>query len=483
VVVNERSAVGVAGVGRRRRSSPSVRMRILGWYVALLGIALIAALLVQRAFLLSQVSGDVDQALDQEVGELRQLAGGLDPETSEPFGGDVAAIFDTFLSRNVPLQGEAIVTLVEGRPYKTDIAGSSLAQSELAATWAEAGAPVRQEVMTEDGPLRYVAVPLVFDGAPRGTFVVAVFLRERLDDVNDAVRLAALVYGSVFLVASALAWVAAGGILRPLRTLTDTARSITDTDWTARIPVSGDDEIAELGRTFNSMLDRLEAAFTTQRRFVDDAGHELRTPITIIRGNLEVMGDDPEERRQTMELVTDELDRMARIVDDLLVLATAERPDFLDVHPVDVAELTRDLAAKGAMLREEPWAVDDVGEAVIEADRQRVTQAMMNLMRNAVEHSPDGTNVAIGSAIEAGEVRLWVRDEGPGIDPAEQEHLFERFSRGRAGRRATSGAGLGLAIVRTIADAHRGRIEIRSAPGMGSTFTLVLPVERNRPAP
>jgi two-component system, OmpR family, sensor kinase len=452
-------------------------MRILGWYVTLLAVALVAALLLQRAFLLAQVSSDVDQALDQEVGELRQLAAGIDPETSEPFAGDVAAIFDIFLARNVPLEGEAIVTLVAGRPYKSDLAGSALATGDLVGAWGLVTAPVRDEVGTEGGPLRYLAVPLVFGDETLGVFVVAVFMEGRLDAVDDAVKLAALLYGSIFLLASALAWVAAGVILRPLRTLTETARSITDTDWSARIPVEGDDEIAELGLTFNSMLDRLEQAFGTQRRFADDAGHELRTPITVIRGNLEVMGDDPTDRAQTLALVMDELDRMARIVDDLLVLAKAEQPDFIEVHPVDLAELTADLAIKGAALDGRPWQVDHAQEAVVEADRQRLTQAMMNLMRNAVEHSAASTQVAIGSSVAEGTARIWVRDEGEGIPPADQARLFDRFSRGRTGRRATGGAGLGLAIVKTIAEAHGGRVEVESVPGSGSTFTLVIPVQ------
>lgn len=450
-------------------------MRILGWYVALLAFAVFAALFVQRAFLLAQVSSDVDEALDQEVAELRQLAGGIDPTTSEPFAGDVAAIFDVFLDRNVALEGEAIVTIVDGGPYKTDIAGSSLVQQDLTPVWIDVAEPTRSEIETDDGTLRYLAIPLVFDDVTRGVFVVSVYLDSRLDAVDDTVRLGALVYGSVFLIASALAWIAAGGILRPLRTLSDTAQSITDADLSARIPVEGNDEIAELGRTFNSMLDRLEDAFATQRRFIDDAGHELRTPITVIRGNLEVMGED--DREQTLALVSTELDHMARIVDDLLVLAKAEQPDFIDVHPIDLGELIADLAAKGGTLGPVTWAIDESAEAVIVADRQRLDQAMMNLMRNAIEHNPPGTPVALGSRVGGGMVRMWVRDQGVGISAEEIERLFERFSRGAAGKRVTGGAGLGLAIAKAIAEAHGGGIDVRSEPGKGSTFTIVLPQE------
>ena len=160
---------------------------------------------------------------------------------------------------------------------------------------------------------------------------------------------------SVLLIASALAWVVAGRVLAPLRVLSDTARSIGESDLTRRIPTSGTDELAELGRTFNAMLDRLEAAFDSQRAFVSDASHELRTPITIVRGHLELLGDDPEERRETIALVTDELDRMSRFVDDLLLLARAERDDFLRVSEVELGALTDELAEKASALGKRSW--------------------------------------------------------------------------------------------------------------------------------
>lgn len=459
------------------RRLPSARARILGWYVALLGVSLIAALFLQRAFLLAQVSGEADDDLDQEVGELRQLAGGTDPETGEPFGNDVAAIFDVFLDRNVPLEGEAVVTIVNGVPYKADVTGSTLAETPLVEQWAAVSTPVREEVDAEGGPLRYVAVPLQGEGGePLGVFVAGILMGERLARVDDVVRLGALVYGSIFVVASVLAWVTAGGVLRPLRDLTETARSIDERDWSRRIPVEGDDEISELARTFNSMLDRLEGAFATQRRFIDDAGHELRTPITIIRGNLEVMGDDPDDREQTIALVTDELDRMTRIVDELLVLAKAEQPDFVEFHPLDLGELLRDLAVKGEALSERAWQLDEVEEAVIIGDRDRLTQAVMNLMRNAVEHTPPDAALSLGSRVSGEDAHIWVRDTGPGIPEQEMDRIFERFARGRAGKRVASGAGLGLAIAKAIAEAHGGRLDASSTPGEGSVFTLVVPV-------
>lgn len=458
------------------RRTISARARILGWYVLLLAVALVAALLLQRALLLRQASVDADLALDQEVSELRQLAGGVDPATGEPFAGDVEAIFDIFLSRNVPLEGEGVVTLIDGLPYKTDVTGAELVGTDIAAGWAQVSLPTRDEVATERGALRYLAVPLELDGEALGVFVVSIYMESRLESIDDVVRLGGLVYGTIFIVASTLAWVAAGGVLRPLRELRDTAAGISDSDLSRRIPVSGHDEIAGLGRTFNSMLDRIEDAFATQRRFVDDAGHELRTPITVIRGNLELMGDDPADRAATVALVTDELDRMARIVDDLLILAKSEQADFVEPHPMDLGAFTDELLARAKLIADRPWSVDAREEVVVVADEQRLTQAMTNLIRNAAEHTPPGTPVSIGSALSNGEAVLWVRDEGPGIPAADRERLFERFARGSRGKRSTDGAGLGLAIVAAIADGHGGNVTVEDAPGGGARFSIHLPV-------
>lgn len=444
-----------------------------------MGIALVAGLLVQRSFLLGQVEADVEENLNQEAAELRQLVGGTNPETGEPFSGDVVAIFDTFLARNVPLEGEALLTYVSGDVYKTNVAGSQLAELPRAAAWGNAETSERGSF--EDptfGAIRYLVVPLVASEGETGTFVVAMQMDDRLNRVDDAVRLGALTYGSIFILASALAWVAAGVVLRPLRELADTAQSIEETeDLSRRIDVEGDDEIAELGRTFNSMLDRLDEVFESQSRFIDDAGHELRTPITVIRGNLEVMGDDPVERRETIGLVTDELDRMGRIVDDLLDLAKVEQPEFVQAAPFDLAEFTRELVSRAEALDEREWIVEHEEHAVVFADRHRLNQAMMNLLNNAADYSRRGSPVWLGSRIDDGTIWLWVRDSGPPIAEDQRERVFERFARSETERRRTKGAGLGLSIVRAIADAHGGSVGLESDNG-GNVFTIEIPVER-----
>ena len=444
--------------------------------MALLGLSLIAALFLQRALLVREAVSEAEESLDQEVGELGQLAGGIDPETGEPFGGDVAAIFDTFFNRNVPLEGEGVVTFVGGEIYKTDVTGNLVAPLPEARRWADITEPERGDLSNADlGDIVYLAVPLVADGEPGGVFVVSILLESRFAVINDAMRLGALVFGTIFVLATAAAWVIAGRILRPLFDLRETAQSITETDLSRRIDVRGDDEIAELGRTFNSMLDRLDEAFAGQRRFIDDAGHELRTPITVIRGNLEVMSDDPADRARTITLVTRELDRMARIVNDLLDLAKAEQPDFIQVAPMDLADFILDVAKRSASLDERPWEVEAADPAVVVADQDRLDQAMMNLARNAAEHAPEGTTVHIGGRLTGSWLRLWVRDEGETIPVANRDRIFERFSRVDSARRRGEGAGLGLAIVAAIAEAHGGRVSVEEPREGGNVFTISIP--------
>ncbi|MQA76617.1 MAG: two-component sensor histidine kinase, partial [Solirubrobacterales bacterium] len=250
---------------------------------------------------------------------------------------------------------------------------------------------------------------------------------------------------------------------------------IGESDLTRRIEARGNDDVAQLAHTFNRMLDRLEGAFATQRRFLDDAGHELRTPITVIRGHLEVMGDEPADREATMRLVIGELDRMKRMVDDLVLLAKAQEPDFLHPGEVELAELTVELLAKARVLGDRRWRLAALSEETILADGERLTQALAQLTDNAVAHTREGDLIEVGSAVRDGRVALWVRDDGPGVDDEVRERIFERFARAD-GATSGEGAGLGLAIVASIAEAHGGRVRLDGAPGQGAKFTLDLPL-------
>ncbi len=455
-----------------------VRTRILAWYIVLMAFSTLVSILAIRQVLLVQLEERVERSFIQDVEEFRRLTKGRNPNTAQPFGDDIAAIFKLFLSRNIPDNDAAFITLLNGKFYQSspeDLVAPLQPDSTLIKHWVKLTQPERGKKATPAGTIIYLVEPVII-GKNHGVFVVAHSNHGDHKQVDEAVIVIIEVTMAVLGVASVLAWVVAGRVLAPLRLLTETAHSISESDLTQRILVQGADEIAELTITFNEMLDRLQAAFTSQRDFINDAGHELRTPITIIRGHLELLGDDPQERRETVEIVTDELDRMSRFVDDLLLLAKAEQPNFLNLETVDIGLLTEELYTKSRALASRKWRLENTGAGRIVADRQRLTQAMMSLAQNATQYTTDGDVIALGSALKDEYVSFWVRDTGEGITLADQQRIFERFARGSGSRRRSEGAGLGLSIVRAIAIAHYGRVELLSRPGGGSTFTIVIPL-------
>jgi two-component system OmpR family sensor kinase len=469
----------------KAKASPlisGIRVRLLAWFVLLLAFATAASVLVVRQILLQRLDQRIDLELVQETKELRVMARGNDPETGEPFAGRVRRIFKVFLARNVPTRNEALITFVDGKPFLRDrrVAPYRLDKDPvLVSRWATATETERGEVMTPAGPVEFLAVPVASSRDTDGVFVVAIFRdREAAEKTDPAIAGVAATGLIVLLIGSVLAWLLAERILQPVRNISQTARSISQSDLGRRIDVEGRDEIAGLANTFNDMLDRLEDAFRTQRHFMDDVGHELRTPLTIVRGHLETIDAEPEERTKVMALVSDELTRMSRLIDDLSLLARSERPDFLDLSVVDVESLTQDVESKAEAIAPRTWELAQVGRGRIVADRQRITQALLQLAQNAAAHTTEGDPIAIGSAVGDGEARFWVSDSGPGVAAGDRVRIFERFARGRAQRPNSDGAGLGLAIVRAIAQAHHGRIELESPPGQGATFSLVVPVDQ-----
>ncbi|MBC1279341.1 HAMP domain-containing histidine kinase [Nostoc sp. UCD121] len=452
---------------------------VIGYVLLMLFSSVIGTFLIDK-FLFFQVEERIKKSLVQEIHEFRMMAvDGINPDTHKPFGGDLKNMFKLFLKSNIPDDDEFLVAILNGKVYRS----SPLAlpswfklDSPMVKTLSQVKTAEEGEFLTVDGNVIYLAQPII-RGKNHGVFVVLHATAGERQEVIDAVFVIIKVSVVVIIIFSCLAWVVAGHVLKPLHLLTNTTRSIGETGLTQRIPVKGADEIAELTTTFNEMLARLETAFSSQRDFINDASHELRTPITIIRGHLELLGDDPQERKETIELVIDELDRMSRFVEDLLLLAKSEQPDFLNLEIVEVHSLTLELYAKAKALAPREWRLDTMASGRLQADRQRLTQAIMNLAENATHHTKDGDVISLGSDLRNNQVRFWVRDTGEGILLSDQRRIFQRFARGSINRRRSNGAGLGLSIVQAIAEAHNGWVELFSRPRGGSTFTIVIPLK------
>jgi len=288
----------------------------------------------------------------------------------------------------------------------------------------------------------------------------------------------------LFFASLVVGWVVAGRVLAPIGRITGVAREIQATDLSRRIRLQGpNDELKQLADTFDAMLARIDAAFAAQQQFLADASHELRNPLAIIRTNadLALTDKDPQvdELRQAVVVVKRASDRMARLVDDLLALARRESPTFA-IEQVDLGRAVTEASEEFLAPAEARGIVLDRAVApgvVVMGDGDALKRAVANLLENAVRLAPSGSRIRLAVGSERGLAWIAVSDEGPGIAPEHQPRVFDRFWRADKGRsRADGGTGLGLSIVRQIAQSHGGDVQLQSKLGVGSTFTIWLPV-------
>jgi two-component system OmpR family sensor kinase len=305
-----------------------------------------------------------------------------------------------------------------------------------------------------------------------------------VDRALDGLSRTFLVVGLFALIAAiAAGWLLASRTARPIRKLAEVAEGVDGGELSARMPIEAtrNDEVRRLAESFNLMLDRLEAAFTGQRAFVADASHDLRTPLTIVKGQLEVLArnpdPDPQEVSRVATQVSAATDRMERLVDDLLLLA---RTDSGAGVQLEASELEPLLAAETESLgetSERSIELGDVTATPVTIDRERVARAVSNLVANAVAHTSEGGRVKVSAFDREDRVVIAVDDDGPGIPADLRERVFDRFARLDTSRSSDSGgSGLGLAIVKAVAELHGGEAACTDSPLGGARFTVSVPL-------
>src|SRR4051812_15360668 len=316
------------------------------------------------------------------------------------------------------------------------------------------------------------------DPSGSGTTIVAIPLTDVDQTLRRLLMVLALVAGGVLLVLGFAAWGVVRVGLLPLDRMGHTAGAIAGGDLSHRVESTDPrTEVGRLGIALNAMLDRLESAFTARqasenrlRRFLADASHELRTPLASIRGYAELFrigaARDPRDVAKAMRRIEEEAARMGVLVEDLLMLARLDEVADAPHTEVDLGRLVADAADDAratAPDRDIATAVD--GETTVLGDAHQLRQVLANLMRNALVHTPAGTPIELSASRDDAEVRIEVRDHGPGLPTDDPSELFERFWRSEGGRKqGRGGAGLGLAIVAGIVDAHDGQVQARNAP-------------------
>ncbi|GAA1470637.1 sensor histidine kinase [Microbacterium thalassium] len=481
---------------RRRTTSArplSAAARILG---AILAVAFVGLVLVGGITFVvqwSQVLDAVDDRLTQQVDRLNTVAGAgdaaeaLEDDTAsetlavEDYTTVEAYLYDV-VAWLVPARNEGSIAVIDGvvRFRPGTLSGFEIPDADpLVARVVEeterTGGTVLGTAATAAGALRYIAIPVTVPGdAHSGIYVRAVNLGAELAPVTSAMRTYAIAATIVLLATGVVGWFVARRLLRPIRHLREAASAITLDDLSPRLHAHGDDDIADLSRTVNSMLDRLEDSVDGQRQLLDDVRHELKTPITIVRGHLELMDPaDASDVAATRDIGIAELDRMSRLVADIDLLAAAE-DDAYTMAEVDLGSLTARVGELVTVIPGHRWTIESAAQGVVPGDADRLLQAWLQLADNAAKYTPRGAPIEIGSALDDVGASLWVRDHGPGIPPAARFSIFRRFDRADT-RREVGGSGLGLAIVDAIVRTHGGACRITDTPGGGATFTIHLP--------
>lgn len=388
-----------------------------------------------------------------------------------------------YLSLTVLPAGESVVVDLPNHLRYGSTGAASLLKDPVVDTLLTAP-PRRTEVRpvtTAKGPVLALATPIIQGAQPVGSFLAVYDLSSLRADQRHVLVLA-LLEAAVALIAAVLGtYLLLRRLLGTIGSMTSTARAIEEGDLDQRLGDPGtDDEVAELAATLDAMLDRIDEVMSVQRQLLSDVSHQLRTPLTVVRGHLEVMGrtqlDDPMEIREVIDMLVGEIDHMGQLTEQLLLLGRSLEPDFVTMTPTDLRSFIGDIGAAALVLADGRFRLGSIDDLVITIDQTKLRGAILNLIDNAIKAIGPADRVELSARrVDDGSVVIQVEDSGPGISPEVRARVLERF--GRLDTETRSGSGLGLAIVRAVAEAHGGTFELGTSSLGGLDAIIVLPGE------
>jgi two-component system, OmpR family, sensor kinase len=452
-----------------------------------IAIALVTVLAVGATFVAlysgttSRLRGQIDAQLRTQTDEWRQFAAHADLSTP-------AALKRTaqrfIAGQRYHAESLLIVFQIVGGPAvsnNTEIVAAEDARersAQEASGLLDSPIGLATASVAEAGSMRVLATPIDRSGQRIGTLRVANPLTP-VQQAQTSLRRTFLIVGLLALLAAVAAGIGLASVISaPLRRMARVASAIGAGDMSIRAgPVAWRGEVGVLASAFDQMLERLERTFTRQRDFVSDASHELRTPLAVLRAQVEVLDRETDEdrRHEGTRTLLRRLDELDRLVGDMLTLASAEAGQLIETQAIDLSEFFEDLRRDLPLFGERDFQLK-AADGTLQADPDRLTQVLRNLVRNAVAHTNPGDRVTVTADAHDGRLELTVSDSGPGIPPDQLEQIFERFHRLDKGRsRDSGGSGLGLAIARAIVEAHGGTIRAESGEGRGATFRIELP--------
>jgi two-component system OmpR family sensor kinase len=461
----------------------SIGAKLTFWYTGILCLTLLVLGILAYGLLTYSLSRDIDAALH---GVAQAIADQAQKSGRTPIPPDLDELFRRFFGFS-PANPYFEMLTPWGRPRSAPPPPPPLGISPQALKNALHGVPTF-ETLKGSGPypVRVLIMPVLTAGQVTNVVQVGISLENMYSTLRRFVLIMAALFPLGLLLAGGGGWLLARRALRPVDHMTRAAQRISGEHLTERLLETGTgDELDRLARTLNEMLTRLDESFRQVRQFSADASHELQTPLTILKGEMEVAlrsGRTPGEYQQVLKSSLEEIERISRLVEGLLLLARADSGVLrMDHKPVDLDELLAEVAAqmqkkandKGLSLH-----LEDLAPVTISGDRDQLHRLFINLMDNAIKYTPTGGSISLSLGKEDCQAQISVTDTGIGLSEAEQARIFTRFYRAAEARsQSGGGAGLGLCIAQSIAEAHGGKIQVHSSPGQGSTFSVVLPVE------
>ncbi|MGA7277442.1 MAG: ATP-binding protein [Desulfocapsaceae bacterium] len=462
----------------------SIRLKLTFWYTGLLTLTCLLLGTLSYGLLSYSLNRDIDYALR---GIAKVLAPTVQRRNATVLSAEIDDIFRQFFGFS-PLESHIDFFNLSGQRQRLQSKEKSLLEvplSEAALKAAAGGQQVFETIRGENSPaLRVLTTPVLDNGRVVNVVRVGMSLENMHETKKRFLLIMAGLLPITLLLSGGGGWLLAGRALRPIDSMTRSANRISAEHLSQRLSVSGsNDELDRLAKTINDMLDRIDGAVQEMRRFSGDASHELQTPLTILKGEIEVAllkQRSPSEYEQVLHSSLEEIDRINNLVEGLLLLARADVGALkLNLQPVDVAQFSRQLCNRlQPLARQEGIELSHgvLSSVIIDGDELQLQRMLMNLIDNGVKYTPAGGQVIV--SVEKGDdvAIIRVKDSGPGFTAEEAEKIFERFHRTPQARQQNSkGSGLGLSIARSIALAHQGDIRVESTPGIGSTFSVFIP--------
>ena len=462
----------------------SIRARLTLWYTGLLTITLLLLGGVAYRLMVSSLDQEVDTAL-RKISDV--LSAQARREVASFFPTNIDNVFRQHFGvspldryfQMLDAQGQRDPRLP--RPSKKKLPFSPQAQAN-----AKLGRQTYETIENvADYPIRLLTLPVIENNRLINVVQVGLSLKNSYETRRRFVHMMAIVLPIALILASGGGWLLAHRALSPVDQMTIAAQRIGAERLAQRLEESGTgDELDRLATTLNAMLSRLDDAFRQIRQFSADASHELQTPLTILKGELEVAllsPRSPEAYQHTLHSALEEVDRIAILVDGLMLLARADAGVLrMDYQPIELHQLVHDVYHQTKVLADaKPLKFDlkTVEPVVIQGDNDRLRRLLLNLVDNGIKYTPADGQITLSLQRQHEWAVLTVADTGMGLSADEQEHIFQRFYRTDGARsQLATGSGLGLCIAQSIATAHGGRIDLSSLPGQGSAFTIYLPL-------